>query len=93
MNSLAKGWNTGEHTDGLEESGRFSRLIIDNIGYYNFDTKKRQSFNLNTTLFTTAITNLFAASVEAQSFGITGGETSILEYVKKFHNTPNDYLK
>lgn len=93
FNDLAKGWNTGEHVDGIKEAGRFSKFIIENIKFIDYKTKKEQTFGLNSTLFTAAVTNLFSAAIKSQSFGIESGGDQLIEFIRNFHRNPREKFR
>lgn len=57
-----KGWETAENRDAIKEMGKFSKLIIESIPFYNYQTKEKLNINLNAVRFSNAITRLFDIS-------------------------------
>ena len=59
-----KGWETAENRDAIKEMGKFSKLIINSIPFYNYQTKEKLNINLNAVRFSNAITRLLDISNE-----------------------------
>lgn len=57
-----KGWETAENRDAIKEMGKFSKLLIESIPFYNYQSKEKLNINLNAVRFSNAITRLFDIS-------------------------------
>lgn len=57
-----KGWETAENRDAIKEMGKFSKLIIESIPFYNYQNKEKLNINLNAVRFSNAITRLLDIS-------------------------------
>lgn len=62
-----KGWETAENRDAIKEMGKFSKLVIESIPFYNYQTKEKLNINLNAVRFSNAVTRLLDISNELDS--------------------------
>ena len=85
LNNMAKGWETSENRNALEEMGRFSKLLIQSIPMFERRSGKSLHTNISLVGFTNAFTNLFAAAVQAKS---NGEDSALLDDIVNTHGDP-----
>lgn len=85
LNNMAKGWETSENRNALEEMGKFSKLLIQSIPMYERRSGKYLHSNISIVGFINAFTNLFAAAISAQA---NGQKTQILTDILDTHEDP-----
>lgn len=88
INDLAKGWETKENQDALETTSRFSKLLIENVKMYNYETGRDLKYPLSTASFAGAFSNLFNA------LALCNNKNEVLiEYLNNMHRNPRKYIK
>lgn len=89
---LAKGWETQEYRDALQDIAKFSKLLIQSIPMYNRKTGAQSSTNLTMVSFTNAFTNIIAAIQNKDSIGARVND-KLIEAVYQMHSNPDKYIK
>ena len=96
---LAKGWETQENRDALQDTARFSKRIIESIPMQSYQKKTKYPFNLTMVSFSNAMTNLFSGllQVNNKSKGSTSADSTtmqekILDLLFKFHEQPRTFM-
>ena len=88
INELARGWETAENQDALERSSNFSKMLVENITMRNYKTGRPEQYNISTTQFAFAFTNLFNVIVMNSS-----DNEKFKTYIYKMHSNPKKYIK
>lgn len=89
---LAKGWETQEYRDALEDIAKFSKLLIQSIPMFSRKTRKQSPSNVTMVGFTNAFTNIFAAIQYRNSTGAKV-DNDLLDCVYNMHDNPDKYIK
>lgn len=89
---LAKGWETQEYRDALEDIAKFSKLLIQSIPMFSRKTRKQSPQNITMVGFTNAFTNIFAAIQYRNSTGAKV-DNDLLDCVYNMHDNPDKYIK
>ena len=90
---LAKGWETQENRDALQDTAKFSKRIIESIPMQSHQKKTKYPFNLTMVSFSNAITNLFSSIMSINNSNkSTSTQSKILDLLFKFHAQPRTYM-